>query len=491
VNCFKKELPWSICDAKQVEVLSLNGLLAAEGCRDSVVLPLSGVTLFNTIGGSVPSCIWSLRNLSVLHLTGNGLTGELIPFLPTISQLSDLSLSHNQLGSTIPVDILRIANLDLSYNQFDGEYEYRSQSVLKTILNLEINRLSGHLPMTGLGNVLNGSMNVLRGNLFSCNSIPVSDELSDDYVCGSRNFNVALYMFVSAVCMVVLIMILASCAGCSVSHQTSWPRLMSILQGRCAMLIRYVSYMYTGDLYLETQNKELCSTLRKIAVLCRSFVGVTRYALQLMVVVLVGSTALYLTKGLDFEDDYTTHSHTYAWFWTLAYTRGVVPAGLLLLLWTMAISACFCRTVVYPSNAADGSNHSDPVTGSVSEIEIDRRSPLNTIQVVAAFCLNAIVTITVNMLYIYSTQHDLSATVHFGLQLGLSVFRLVYTVIVYPLLSSPIQSPEGSVRFRFMLLTINNLLIPCMVAALTSDSCFQVLAVTDGYFIFFIIAFCS
>jgi hypothetical protein len=38
---------------------------------------LSGVTLYNTLEGSVPSCLWSLPALQVLHLTGNGLTGSI------------------------------------------------------------------------------------------------------------------------------------------------------------------------------------------------------------------------------------------------------------------------------------------------------------------------------------------------------------------------------------------------------------------------------
>jgi hypothetical protein len=115
-----------------VEVLSLNGLGVAEGCASSVVMPLSGVGLFNKIGGSIPSCVWTLRNLSVLHLTGNGLSGELVQVLPANSQVVDVSLSHNELTGTIPVDIFNIANVDLSYNQFGGEYPgtavYRPES---------------------------------------------------------------------------------------------------------------------------------------------------------------------------------------------------------------------------------------------------------------------------------------------------------------------------------------------------------------------------
>ena len=166
VNCFEKELPMSICSAEQVDVLSLNGLRAAEGCKNRVVFPLSDVGLFNTVGGTVPSCVWSLRNLSVLHLTGNGLSGELIDSLPKNSQMTDLSLSHNQLSGTIPLDILSIANLDLSHNQLDGEYVARMRSLSDSNISLEINRLSGQLPVSSLELVSNGSEYTARQSVF-------------------------------------------------------------------------------------------------------------------------------------------------------------------------------------------------------------------------------------------------------------------------------------------------------------------------------------
>ena len=96
------------------------------------------------------------------------------------------------------------------------------------------------------------------------------------------------------------------------------------------------------------------------------------------------------------------------------------------------------------------------------------------VPIAVAFIANACVTITVNALYIYSTQQALDPSLHFVLQLSLSIFRLLYTAIALPILSRRIRSLVYNVRFRFILLTINNLLIPCIVTALTSDACFQV-----------------
>ena len=135
--------------------MSLNGLGAADSCLDRyVVVPLSGVSLFNTIGGTVPSCVWTLQNLSLLHLTGNGLSGELVQSLPASSQLVDLSISHNQLSGTIAMDILNIASLDISYNEFTGEYQNRTHYKPDSYISLKVNRLSGQLPKLDLEHVV-------------------------------------------------------------------------------------------------------------------------------------------------------------------------------------------------------------------------------------------------------------------------------------------------------------------------------------------------
>ena len=345
VNCFEEELPSSVCSARQVEVLSLNGLRAAEGCTDSVEFPLSGVGLFNTIGGTVPACVWALRNLSVLHLTGNGLTGELVRSLPMISQMADLSLSHNQLSGTIPLDILNIASLDLSYNQLRGVYDDRTQHAPGTSVSLEINRLSGQLPVSGLERVSNGSVSILRGNLFACNSIPRNDEFSRDYVCGSRILNDSLFVFVSAFGIAVLVVLLV-CWARFVGGERCRHLLVATLHSRCVLLWTYLLYMMNLDIHGLNLNSTYASAVHLIAKLSGSLVEVMHYAVQLLIVILLGSVPLYITKAMDSSDEYVTHSKTYAWFWTLAYMRGVVPACLLLVLWTGAISACFYRVIV-------------------------------------------------------------------------------------------------------------------------------------------------
>ena len=91
VNCFDSSLTEVLCEAKSIEVLSLNGLGSADGCGNKVTFPLSGVLLFNTIGGTLPECVWHLRNLNVLHAVGNELRGELVPALAMAAGITAVS----------------------------------------------------------------------------------------------------------------------------------------------------------------------------------------------------------------------------------------------------------------------------------------------------------------------------------------------------------------------------------------------------------------
>ena len=96
----------------------------------------------------------------MVHLAGNGLYGELDEWLPTYSPvaLTDISLSHSKLSGTIPLDFLKVAKLDLSFNQLDGEYV--PQSEIYTASFRPVASLSG------LEHELIGSLNVLRGTCF-------------------------------------------------------------------------------------------------------------------------------------------------------------------------------------------------------------------------------------------------------------------------------------------------------------------------------------
>ena len=192
---------------------------------------------------------------------------------------------------------------------------------------------------------------------------------------------------------------------------------------------------------------------------------------------LVISAPIYIIRETDDDGDdaLSTHSTTYSWFWTFAYLRGVVPSCLIMISWASTVAVCFYCIILTPLI------EQTPAISMLSKSESKEVPKSGTPGIVMAYCLisgvlllNAAVTISVNTLYIYSTQQPLSALTRFVMQLGLAVFRLVYSYIALPILSRTIIDPVANIGFRLRLLIVNNLVIPCLVTAFASPSCFQV-----------------
>jgi hypothetical protein len=475
VNCFKNELPEIICGAPQIEVLSLNGLGAAEGCRDTVKFPISGVTLFNTIGGTLPACLWRMRNLSALHVTGNGLTGGLISELPPYSPITDLSLSHNKFSGSIPLGIQRIQRIDLSYNQFSGKYANSLEFWKNSFVNLEINRISGQLPVSKLENV--SDLNILKGNMFSCDSIPDNDEHVDNYVCGSESLNESLFVFGSTIVIILLLIMLAVSLVFVSSRSASLNTVfgISFINVQITRLQKYFSFV--GELELKQGGVDNLNLL-KIIELSENFGKTVKIFIELGFVMFVIVSPIYIIKSADEDNSYATHANTYAWFWTLAYMHGVVPSSLILMSWVVMITVCFYRMILTPSTEAATSTENTLTSSNNIDQYDDAAADANTLKkhgkIIIYLIVNAAVTIVLNVLYIYSTQQPLPVYFHFGIQFSLAVFRLVYSYCVFPILSRPIIDPVANIGFRLRLLLMDNVIIPCFVTLFTSPACFQV-----------------
>jgi Leucine-rich repeat (LRR) protein len=175
----------------------LDGIHSASSCRSMVP-----IHVFNTIYASsqsvssLPSCIYSLPNITSLHLSGNGITGS----LPVDAFLNDgfieLVISNNEYRSIIPAafqnhywDVF-----DVSYNKFSGTLlPYLD---ISSSARLKINRISGAIP-SSLYNT--SEVAALTGNIFTCTNeelVRLHDEVQDRYVCGSSSFtNAGLLWF--------------------------------------------------------------------------------------------------------------------------------------------------------------------------------------------------------------------------------------------------------------------------------------------------------
>jgi hypothetical protein len=431
-----------MCRGRNLEVMSLNGLGSATGCRNTLTFPVSDVPLFNTIRGTVPDCVWDMSNLTVLHLTGNGLTGSLLSELPSHSSLTDLSMSHNQLRGTIPSGFERVKSLDLSYNQFSGKYVNNPVHSPNSSVNFEINRLSGQLPVASLSLV--SKLEILRGNMFSCDSIPENDEFVEDYICGSESLNESLYVFagVVAILFCALVMIVAGVLLMNVEM----PRQLSHFMGTLS----------------EAETCTYNFVTRKCEDLKVHFGDIIWIFIQMGGMMVITILPIYALKISDI-DEYSTHVNTYAWFWSLAYIRGLLPSILIAVAWIVMISFCFYYMIVVSSRSL-------PLESSV-------RETMENVSLawMVLFCFgNGVVTIFVNVLYIYSTQQPFALSVHVAIQFSVAVFRLAYSFCVLPILARPITDTVININFRLRILIVNNLIIPCIVTALSSPACFQV-----------------
>ncbi|KAL2339450.1 hypothetical protein Fmac_007390 [Flemingia macrophylla] len=108
------------------------------------------------------------RNLQVLDLTNNSVTGEL-PSFGSLPSLRVLKLRGNQFFGSVPEELfqtqLQVEELDLSANAFTGSIAVINSTTLN-ILNLSSNSLSGSLP-TSLSrcSVIDLSRNMLSGDI--------------------------------------------------------------------------------------------------------------------------------------------------------------------------------------------------------------------------------------------------------------------------------------------------------------------------------------
>ena len=102
----------------------------------------------------MPRELYFLSDLSNLTLTHNALEGNLSPDVQLMSNLEALDVSHNSLGGSLPTELgllSELTYLDISFNQFGGTIPTKLIRLTnRTELDLSYNDLTGTIP-TELG----------------------------------------------------------------------------------------------------------------------------------------------------------------------------------------------------------------------------------------------------------------------------------------------------------------------------------------------------
>jgi hypothetical protein len=208
-NCIEGNIPMEICSSNTLLALALDGLKASTCCTNPLFsFSTAYLSNANVIPNGIPTCIFSMNSLQLLHVCGNGIDQELPNDLVIGTNLQDLALSNNLLKGSIPASMqlkTNWINLDLSYNKLNGEM-ISSFPILQSDanLNLQSNRLSGYVPIS-LTKAKN--INLITGNRFTCSNkyvLPIYDKESSTYQCGSKNYALSL-LFLSLALAILLI----------------------------------------------------------------------------------------------------------------------------------------------------------------------------------------------------------------------------------------------------------------------------------------------
>lgn len=510
-NCLHGTLPDSICTAKNLLALVLDGISTANKCRHRLFPDSPGLDAFfvkDTLRGTIPACIFSdLHSLHTLHLSGNHLVGSFPTDVRITRGLADLTLSHNRFTGTIPLSMQQkfIPTLDLSFNRFSGVLSSDFVSLFdKSSLFLQVNRLSGSIPSSWKEKQ---SIAVLEGNIFTCetdrSSLPVNDPLQSIYVCGSDEVNYSVYGWcILCFCGLIVAAVLA----------------YRYARHKKGSSMKDLQLMFMESVSLPTDLPEPSDmhSIQTLFSLFASLRGVFVLLSFLMVAVLMPSYS-------SLKKDNYTYTHQYGWLVSAVYLQGITSASVMLVLFGLMLLiylACM-HTVAKTHESKSLLTQDDRVRSSnfvsriwKSSIALFVSSPviLDTeqsakpaakteggklsLKFVVLSVLNLMMMIGVNSAYIYVFL-NYNATVVTVMQILMAVFKTFWNdVAIWQLVSylqtnnnSHIQIDADSAAARWnmlalyqfsredvifvMLITmVNNTLVPAAVIAFISSSCF-------------------
>lgn len=178
----------------------------------------------------------------------------------------------------------------------------------------------------------------------------------------------------------------------------------------------------------------------------------------------------YLFFGL--QSGYSSHEHTYVWTATAAFKTGVAPAAVFAVLWTcLALgSVVAVRHIKYHDKIAETIIlPSDQAWLHRSRWHVLTLTARLRALMLILFIINLIFVFTINALYVFSQQSD-EQSVAFKLTITvlLVLVKSLWTYFPVRLCCKAIQNYS----LYLGMMVFNNLVMPCIVVAVTDSSCF-------------------
>ena len=387
--------------------------------------------------------------------------------------------AHNKFTGTIPTSMMGRSYLlfDISHNKITGIYDkaiYGRGSDSSVIM--EVNRLSGNYPQQTVNSTAaEAELRVIRGNLFSCEYIPKEDEYNDEYICGSANLELSLYICLAAICSVVLFVVTLRCG----------------MQKRNCFGLSNIGWLeadrqkYISCLDILVMNSAMVKFVHRIFNFTKELNIVMKMFLLLLLANIVSSFPFYCIKLMEYgspDTVYTTHAYQYRWELSIAHVKGTVTALLLMLMW-LSVLSCMVFFVLRDVSMNKMRREASVETSSQhslshcdnAEISSPKTSSFRSKAIYGLiFVLNGLVYGSVNGVYIYLSNQALSPQTMLGIQVAVAFFKISWNNVAVRVMANPFQTPVQGVGFELPLLVFNNILIPCIITAFTSPACFQV-----------------
>lgn len=502
-NCFTGSLPQELCTASRLETLSLDGLSSASTCRDPILPGISKSYLIpNSFSATVPACLFQLQRLVTLHLSGIGLSGGLPGAIPIGAALVDLGLSHNKLTGPIPHTFQQKLwfALDLSYNRLSGtlksdfasgRFTPTNHSIIGTNLSaytndvsvsLENNRLSGRIPsrVQHLQNI-----SILGSNLFSCNlqasDLPEHDAGKNDYLCGSTSFDVPYYVWVVSLGVFVGAFLVAYYCRVSLGRYLTIEHVFSDLLMWYTVLTTQCGSPQSnlkGRLHAVKIVWRICDLLCETSVVCTVYI---------LVFLLPSFAALSAYNG--------TMTHQYTYTVSAAFLSGSTPSVVELVLFSgllLLLVVVFVRHLSKYSKVEHDTHLARNASWNSSLANVQQLSPAaqwgwNALIYTLFASVNLFVVVGVNVAYVVVVIYRSDKFLVIA-QILLALFKLMWNGVGSTYLvrwttrnflrsdqedAKRISSEAQFIMLQVFLALVNNIAVPCIVAAVVSPSCFS------------------
>ena len=450
VNCILPQLPASLCRNSQIKELYMNGLQQNKMCK-------YGSTQKSLI--SLPSCIWSMYSLRKLYISGNAYTGILENF--NLTNISSLSIDSNHLSGSLPAELngKLIQYFDISSNHFSGTMD-KSQIVpvlpQNSVYKSNNNRLSGPVLTDGL--YMFSSINVLRGNIISCSTLPRNDPDLASYSCGSSDYEFSIYFWLGSACF-------ALCSVCIRFYYA--PELFH----------KWRASISTGAMMGSNRTKtNYPLSVQFVYSLTRLMI-----ASVLITLIVLGLTIIvyFSLKFGDYSSKYKTHTYQYQFLLTGLFMKGNVPAFCLVsvffIIFILVLSVYYRVFVVDWSVMRLECSEIEMVSNKSINSDYDLAKSAVRLAVNLLALLSCLMIVLMgNLFYVY-ISNDVTFSELIILQLSLYMFNGLFRVGISPLIEFMLPNRSNSGLTTMVIVTALGFvdIVTPLVATLVGDQrCF-------------------